>query len=124
MKPTKTVKPTKITKSEYHESVSPAFCAWRKRMHHVCGVSTDMYVRLFTEKRSRGARTKYWITGSNMLPSIKITEFIRQNPTFIANGVVYKVIFDSHYVSGTPYGYPSATLHAEKLNTIKFNSIK
>ena len=120
MKPTKTVNNTKITKSEYHESVSPAFCAWRKIMHNVCGINTDMYVRLFTEKRSRGARTKYWITGSK-LPIIKITEFIRQNPTFIANGVVYKVIFESYYFCGSPYGYRSATLHAEKLNTIKFN---
>jgi len=115
MKPTKTVKPTKITKSQYHESVSPAFCAWRKRMHHVCGVNTDMYCRLFTEKRTRGARTKYWATGSK-LPSTAIAKYIKHNPTFIADGAVYQVIFDSHYVSGSPYGYRSATIHAEKLN--------
>lgn len=124
MKPTKTANSTKITKFEYHESVSPAFCAWRRQMHSACGIKTDMYVRLFTEKRTRGARTKYWITwrtGSNKLPSTAITEYIKQNPTFIAGGAVYKVIFDSNYVSGDPYGYRSATLHAEKLNTIKFN---
>lgn len=120
MKPTKTANSTKITKFEYHESVSPAFCAWRRQMHNACGINTDMYVRLFTEKRTRGARTKYWITGSK-LPTTAIANYIKQNPTFIAGGAVYKVIFDSYYFCGSPYGYRSATLHAEKLNTIKFN---
>jgi len=120
MKPTKTVKPTKITKLQYHKSVSPAFCAWRKAMHKACNIETDMYCRLFTEKRSRGARTKYWVTGTK-LPSPAIAKYIKLNPTFIADGAVYKVIFDSNYVSGSPYGYRSATIHAEKLNPIKFN---
>jgi hypothetical protein len=122
MKPTKTVNTTKISKSQYHESVMPAFCAWRKLMHKACGVEIDMYCRLFTEKRSRGARTKYWYSYNN-LPNNKIAKYIAQNPTFIADGAMYKVTFQPEYIQASMGGrrIPSAALFAEKLNPIKFN---
>ena len=114
MNTTKTVNTTKITKLQYHQSVMPAFCAWRKAMHKACGVETDMYCRLFTEKRSRGARTKYWYSYKD-LPNTKIAEYINYNGYFTADGVVYKVTFQPE----SPI--QSAILCAEKLNPIKFS---
>lgn len=115
------MKNTKITKSEYHESVSPAFCAWRKAMHKACGVTPDMYCRLFTEKRSHGARTKYYMS-YNDLPNTKIANYIKRNPTFTADGVEYKVIFQANYIApvASRYGtHHSALLFAERITTNK-----
>ena len=81
----------KLTKSQYHESLSPAFVAWRKAMHKVCSVEFDMYCRLFTEKRTYGARTKYWLARETM-PSM--INYITKNPTFTAGGVEYKVSYE------------------------------
>jgi hypothetical protein len=132
MKPTKTVKPAKtaqklskkITKAQYHTIVAPAFVAWRKEMHAQCGVTTRDYCRLFTERRANGARTKYWYS-YNDLPENKIKKYIKINPTFIAGGKTFKIVFNPEYITGGA-GYPgrtiqSATLHAEKLKPIKFN---
>ena len=132
MKPTKTVKPAKsasksakkVAKMQYHVIVMPAFVAWRKQMHSECGVNTKDYCRLFTERRVNGARTKYWYS-YNDLPENKIKKYVKVNPTFTAGGQVFKVIFNPEYITGMS-GYPgakiqSATLHAVKLNPIKFN---
>lgn len=106
----------KLTKSQYHELVSPAFVAWRKAMHVVCSVEFDMYCRLFTEKRSHGARTKYWYS-YNDLPDRKIAKYIAQNPTFSAGSAgVFKVTFQSEYHSADGHGRPvqSAALFCSK----------
>ena len=106
----------KLTKSQYHESLSPAFVAWRKAMHVACGVKFDMYCRLFTEKRSHGARTKYWYS-YNDLPNIEIAKYVAQNPTFSAGSAgVFKVTFQSEYHSADGWGRPiqSAALFCSK----------
>jgi hypothetical protein len=106
----------KLTKSQYHESLSPAFVAWRKAMHKVCSVEFDMYCRLFTEKRTYGARTKYWYS-KNDLPDRKIAKYIAQNPTFSAGSAgVFKVTFQPEYHSTNNHGQSiqSAALFCSK----------
>lgn len=84
-----------------------------------------MYLRLYTEKRSHGARTKYY--SHNHLPNIKIAKYIAQNPTFSAGSAgVFKVTFKTHFYSASlrssdSRGLPiqSAALFCSKANTIK-----
>lgn len=110
-------KTTNNTKSEYHNTVVPAFVAYRKQMESALNMSKDGYVRMFTERRAKGARTKYWITRSNM-PSLHA--YITKNPTFTAGNTVYKVTCDDNYRSG--YGHYSNTcMYCEKLNPIQFS---
>lgn len=93
---TNTMKMNKLTKSEYHTDVVPAFVAYRKEMHKACkirsrGTAIGDYCRIFTEPRVNGARSKYWFTRSSM-PTPRIEEYIMNNPTFTtAAGRVMKV---------------------------------
>jgi len=79
---------TKITKSEYHNTVVPAFVAYRKEMEKALNIPKDGYIRMFTEKRTSGARTKYWVTRQNM-PNMQ--DYVTKNPKFIAGNALYEV---------------------------------
>jgi hypothetical protein len=82
MKNSKSHKMNKLTKSEYHNDIVPAFVAYRKAMEKACKVySSSDYSQIFTERRSYGARSKYW--GSrNSLPTDAIIQYTLNNPTF------------------------------------------
>ena len=82
---------TKTTDSEYRNDVMPAFKAYRKLMHATCGINAEHYTKLYTEKRTYGARTKYWLARETMPSMIK---YITNNPTFTAGGVEYKVSYE------------------------------
>lgn len=88
-----TLKINKLTKSDYHSFVSPAFCAYRRKMHDAIKLYSSDYFRLFTEKRMRGVRTKYWMSRRS-LPVQRIFDYINQNPTFTAGGRTYAVSAD------------------------------
>ncbi len=112
-------KTTNNTKSEYHNTVVPAFVAYRKQMEKALNVPKDSYIRMFTERRTKGARTKYWVTKSNM-PSLHA--YIKKNPTFTAGNTVYKVTCDDNYCGeSTFYACASTCLYCEKLNPIQFS---
>lgn len=116
-KMTPKMKMKKVTYPEYHGIVMPSFVAWRKAMHKVCSVEFDMYCRLFTEKRTYGARTKYWYS-KNDLPDRKIAKYIAQNPTFSAGSAgVFKVTFQPEYHSTNNHGQSiqSAALFCSKV---------
>lgn len=86
MKNSNTLKMNKLTKSDYHNDVVPAFVAYRKRMEKECGIKRGIgsgwnYARIFTEQRLNGARSKYWYTQSS-LPAQKIEQYTITNPTF------------------------------------------
>jgi hypothetical protein len=81
MKNTKTHKISKLTKSEYHNDVMPAFVTYRREMHKACNVYTSDYIRLFTEQRTYGARSKYWLSRKS-LPEQRIHTYVQNNPTF------------------------------------------
>lgn len=87
---TNTLKINKLTKEHYHQFVSPAFCAYRRKMHDEIGIGAAAYSRLFTEKRTYGVRTKYWLSMES-LPVKEIEAYVVKNPTFVANGVTYRV---------------------------------
>ncbi len=96
------LKMNKLSKSDYHNIVVPAFVAYRKKMHKACNVKCGVgsgwgYARIFTEQRAYGARSKYWYTSKN-LPVNLIESYVNANPTFTAGGVVYKV--EARYVDG------------------------
>lgn len=120
MKPTKTVKPAKtaqklskkITKAQYHSLVAPAFVAWRKEMHTQCGVETSNYARLFTEKRTTGARTKYWY--AKELPIKRIAKYLKKNSTFKVGKDVFSVHFVADYANGGCYPIPCSAIYAVK----------
>lgn len=119
MKPTKTVKPTKIakiTKSEYHDHVVPALAVYRNEMHEMLGIKKDIpYIRLFTEKRMRGIRSKYW-GKYRAFPIHDMAVYVSSNPTFTANNEVYEVTFKDECSWD---GQPSAGLYANKIWTSK-----
>ena len=120
MKPTKTVKPTKIakiTKSEYHDHVVPALAVYRNEMHKKLGIKKESvpYIRLFTEKRMRGARSKYW-GKHRALPIYEISVYVLNNPTFTANNEVYEVTFKDDCSWD---GQDSAAIYANKIHTSK-----
>lgn len=86
MKNTKSLKMNKLTKSDYHNDVIPAFVAYRKRMEKACKVKRGIgsgwnYARIFTEQRVNGARSKYWYT-QDSLPVTQIETYVMNNPTF------------------------------------------
>jgi len=85
---------TKITQSEYHNTVVPAFVAYRKAMEKALNIPKDGYIRMFTEKRTSGARTKYWVTRQSM-PNMQ--DYVTKNPTFIAGNAVYEVTCNDYY---------------------------
>jgi len=85
---------TKITQSEYHNTVVPAFVAYRKAMEKALNIPKDGYIRMFTEKRTSGARTKYWVTRRNM-PNLQ--DYVTKNPKFIAGNAVYEVTCNDYY---------------------------
>jgi len=60
-------------------------------MHDALGIDRSGYFRLFTEKRVRGARTKYWITRWMSLSTQSIVNYILNNPEFTVNGRTYSV---------------------------------
>ena len=101
MKSTKSLKISKLTKTQYHNDVVPAFVAYRKKMAKECGISTDDYLRIFTEKRTNGARSKFWYT-RNSLATNKVESYITKNPTFeSAEGRVFEVT--ARWVANNPY---------------------
>lgn len=83
MSKTNTLSIKKLTKSAYKSDVLPAFIAYRKAMEAACKVKQPKergtYSQLFTEKRTRGARSKYWNIGSN-LPVNKINKYVAKQP--------------------------------------------
>jgi len=119
MKPTKTVKPTKIakiTKSEYHDHLVPALAVYRNKMHEKLGIKKETpYIRLFTEKRIRGARSKYW-GKYRAFPLYDMAVYVLNNPRFTANNEVYEVTFKDECSWD---GQPSAGLYANKIHTSK-----
>lgn len=98
------------TKSEYQEKVLPAFIAYRKQMEKALKVPKDSYVRMFTERRVEGVRTKYWITRSNM-PSLQ--KYVKKNPTFTVGKTTYKVTCDDRYLATSTL---CAVLYCKKVN--------
>jgi hypothetical protein len=111
-------KTTNNTKSEYHNTVVPAFVAYRKQMEKALNVPKQSYTQMFTERRAKGARTKYWIIGQNM-PSLQA--YVTKNPTFTAGNTVYKVTCKDHYAAESYYPGIHTSLYCEKLNPIQFS---
>ena len=102
---------TKITQSEYHNTVVPAFVAYRKAMEKALNIPKDGYIRMFTEKRTSGARTKYWVTRRNM-PNLQA--YVTKNPTFIAGNAVYEVTCNDNYISGNSWRGRGTCLYCKK----------
>jgi hypothetical protein len=102
---------TKITQSEYHNTVVPAFVAYRKAMEKALNIPKDGYVRMFTEKRTSGARTKYWVTRQNM-PNLQ--DYVTKNPKFIAGNAVYEVTCNDNYTSGDSWSRGDTCLYCKK----------
>jgi len=106
-----TSKMKKVTYPEYHGTVVPAFKAYRKAMKAELGITTDHYVRIFTEKRTCGARSKYWFARETM-PSM--VEYVKKNPTFSAGGSTYKVTYEDGL--GGYFQSSSRCLFCNKIN--------
>jgi hypothetical protein len=109
MKNSKSHKMNKLTKTDYHTDVVPAFVAYRKQMEAACGIKRNVscnkwcYARLFTEQRVNGARTKFWYA-QNALPVAAIVTYIKNNPTFVsAAGRTFTVT--AKYVQGSRLRY-------------------
>ena len=102
---------TKITKSEYHNTVVPAFVAYRKAMEKALNIPKDGYIRMFTEKRTSGARTKYWVTRQRM-PNLQ--DYVAKNPKFIAGNAVYEVTCNDNYTSGDSWSRGDKCLYCKK----------
>jgi len=102
---------TKITQSEYHNTVVPAFVAYRKEMEKALNIPKDGYIRMFTEKRTSGARSKYWFARETM-PSM--VEYVKKNPTFSAGGSTYKVTYEDGL--GGYFQSSSRCLFCNKIN--------
>lgn len=91
----------KLSKSDYHNDLIPAFIAYRKAMEESCNVFTSHYLRKFTEKRTYGARSKYWLS-SDSIPFSKMETYIQKNPIFTtASGKMYSLELRS--VRGSVY---------------------
>ena len=102
---------TKNTKSEYHNTVVPAFVAYRKAMEKALNIPKDGYIRMFTEKRTSGARTKYWVTRRNM-PNLQ--DYVATNPRFIAGNAMYEVTCNDNYTSGDSWSRGDKCLYCKK----------
>ena len=103
---------TKITKSEYHNTVVPAFVAYRKAMEKALNIPKDGYIRMFTEKRTSGARTKYWVTRQSM-PNLQ--DYVAKNPRFIAGNAMYEVTCNDNYTSGDSWSRKDKCLYCKKM---------
>lgn len=105
---------TKITKSEYHNTVVPAFVAYRKAMEKALNIPKDGYARMFTEKRTSGARTKYWVTrATQRMPNLQ--DYVAKNPRFIAGNAVYEVTCDDNYSSSYSWSRTDKCLYCKKI---------
>ena len=102
---------TKITQSEYHNTVVPAFVAYRKAMEKALNIPKDGYIRMFTEKRTSGARTKYWVTRQNM-PNIQ--DYVTKHPKFIAGNALYEVTCNDNYSSSYSWSRVDKCLYCKK----------
>lgn len=103
---------TKNTKSEYHNTVVPAFVAYRKAMEKALNIPKDSYIRMFTERRANGARTKYWISKLSM-PNLQ--DYVTKNPKFIAGNAIYEVTCDDNYSSSYSWSRTDKCLFCKKI---------
>lgn len=98
----------KINYSEY-QSLIPAIQAYRKKLKQECAIKGGTYNRVYTEKRTFGARSKFWMTRLS-LDRDAILAFVRENPTIVCNGVKYEVSVKKYNTLGY-YTGTSLALH-------------
>jgi hypothetical protein len=118
MKPTKiahmkNTQTTHVSRAFYRRSLVPAVAAYRKLLHENCKISTDNYVRIFTEPRTKGLRSKYWYTRSSFNTG-RVQDYVSMNPIITVDGVKFSVDMRRCDSVG-PYGGNSYALFVNAL---------
>jgi len=101
----------RITYYDYARLV-PALREYRKKMMATIGMKPgEGYNRIFTEVRTFGARSKYWMINRNFRTT-SISDYVRANPTITTTDGRYSVDFRWTSQGGTGQSY---ALYVNKL---------
>jgi len=91
----------RIDHYEYAQLV-PALKEYRKEIMRAIGAKPgEFYDRIYTEKRTFGARSKYYFVGRSFMARA-IGLYVQMHPTIFVGGAVYKVEF--RHVAGNGVG--------------------
>ena len=90
-----------ITQEEYNQLV-PYMILYRESLMESVKIKKGRY-RLYTEKRSYGGRTKFWLSG-NSFPVKKVSTLIKSRDTFMIGINEYMVSLKSSGGGGGLYG--------------------
>lgn len=79
-----------IDSMQYSELV-PVLAQYRNSMKEFAGITTKRYAQIYTERRTAGARSKFWMSNSDAAVWKRAKRYAQANPFIVVGKAVYKV---------------------------------